>query len=700
MKNNSARTLFGATIFLAWCTVIIVIFFYYPGSVNHMQGAYLHGIVFLLEKLAHFPFTAVFFNALFSFFGMVFYGVSCISLGIRFSSIFFKVKTDNENDSHLQLGKQLPTYFLIGNIIFSLVLLVVASLALLTPLVSLMVLAIGFLSGITRIRKPLLPRIMLANLHGKVVFFLSVALLVATLFQSSARISYDASAIYFSNAKLTALEHRAQYFSENTFVASAFHSIIQFSAISQIFGDQSARMITWLFGLINVAIMLALAENIGASKITHLLALAMILTSTAFVDLMGDGKVDLISSAYALGVIYWLTKIDYPKKQDFTRYILSGCFIGFACIVRPYNTFLLGVFVIVHYVQQLVGGKILIQNTNRQLAWMALGASGFAIYHLAINKILLGSPFAFWSNFTGINPVNGPWDFKPETIWIERLLYPVIVTFKNSPSSLGSITPLLLVFLPALAIKDIRKQVSISSPLLQLTVSALITLYAWIMLFFAIAEIRYVMFLWFILFIPIAEIAVSIFRTELVLIREATKGIVILLLVFILVRTIYISIVKYAPLDTEGNPQCIDDILCDQYSAINQIADKNERVLTLSAFRYYLRTDLFACSTTAEEYDILRALSYNNTEEFWREAHRLGFSYIAFEEDYFTRHLVFSEAPFSDIPDWVELSPIITTSQSLKITAYKFNAVNPPIKSEIVCNRDLSEDWRLQSQRP
>lgn len=698
MQRNSTWKLLGTTLFLTLCATTLAIFICYPGAISHMQGAVLYDIALLPAKLSRFPFAAFLWNTLTAFAGVVFFGISCVSLGMRLFNNFHRLEQNQAASTHPQTRAYIATSFLIGNAVFSLVLLVFATLSKITPLLSLFVLCLGLLSGLGQFRRLIFPFSRRSEGQGKIAAILSVAILAVSLFQSSARISYDASAIYFSNAKLTALEQKVNYYTENAFVVSVFHSAINFTAVSQIFGDQSARMITWLFGLVNIAIVYAIAEQVAASPLARRLLLALILTTTAFLDLMGDGKVDLISSAYALGAIYWFILKAKDPNQSPLLFILSGSFIGFACILRPYNAFLLGLFVLIHIVQSLSTGSIILRNAIKQIVWLALGAFGFAVYHLLVNKILLGSPFAFWANVVSINPVDGPWDFDPKTVWLERILYPIVATFKNSPSSLGSITPLVLIFLALLGVTDIRKRIVISKDLRNLSYSTGITLYAWIFLFFTIAEIRYVIFLWLILFIPIAEIAASAFNTKIVLIRNFIKGIVVLLMVFILTRSAYISTVKYSPVDSEGNPQCIDDVLCDHFSSINEIAKKNERVLTLSAFRYYLRTDLFACSTTVEEYGTLRELSHTDKEAFWREVYRLGYSYVAFEEDYTTRHLGFSDSHFAEPPEWVKLTPILVASESLNIVAYELDAINPPVKAETICREDETGIWRLQQR--
>ena len=696
MQKNNIWAILGNMTLLTCSTLCLVIFIFFPGAISQTQEATLYDISMLPEKLSKILIATYLSDTLASLFGMVFFGASCISLGMNLAGIFH---LDEVIEKHISppRGVLLPTYFLIGNAAFSLILLTLASLSYLSTTLSFLVLSAGLLSGLSQFRKFPKPTMGFTSRSEKVVVILSATILAISLFQSSAHLSYDASAVYFSIAKLTALEHHVGYYMENSFPVSVFHSVISSAAVMQIFGDQSARMIAWLFGVMNIALAVALAEQVGVSTLARRILPTLVLTSTAFLDLMGDGKVDLFSSAYSLAAVYWMMAYAQKLHQSQFPSLLSGCFIGFACILRPYNAFLLGVFVFTHMIQQIKMGRLPYLQAARHVGWMVLGAAGFAIYHLLINKIILGSPFAFWTSVTNINPVEGPWDFKAETIWIYRLLYPVIVTFKNSGASLGNITPLVLVFLSTVVVRDIRRHVIFQKDALRLAISAGVTLFLWVFLFFTVVEVRYVIFLWIILFILIAEIAARVFEAKNTLLGNAAVWWTILLMGFILVRSAYISLSTYSPVDSQGNPQCSASDVCGYITAINETASPGERVLTLSAYRYYLRTDLFACSTRNNEYKILQELTAGSTEEFWLEVYSQGYKYIAFESGYTREHIQLKIIPSPDnTPNWIELEPIFGKPGDWEI-AYKIKVIDPPIEVETVCKKSDSGTWELKS---
>jgi hypothetical protein len=306
--------------------------------------------------------------------------------------------------------------------------------------------------------------------------------------------------------------------------------------------------------------------------------------------------------------------------------------------------------------------------------------------------MIQGNPLAFLSSVSSINPSSGPWDYDPDQILAVRLLYPFISTYQNSPQTLGNISPLVVAFLPTLMIPEIRRKVQLSEQLSVLIVMALTTLLLWIFLFFTVYEIRYVFFLWAILFIAIAQIIAAILENGGQLLQNTAKTLILILLAFTLLRTAYIPLDTYSPIDENGNPQCF----CDSLSPINEAASPGERVLTLSAHRYYLRTDLFACSTKHEEYRSLREAARTGAEAFWREVQRQGYQYIAFEEEYTTRHLRMGIIPSSEnAPEWLELQPLFATAEGTHI-AYHIAVRNPPIDPDRDCKMNSSGVWQVQ----
>jgi hypothetical protein len=300
------------------------------------------------------------------------------------------------------------------------------------------------------------------------------------------------------------------------------------------------------------------------------------------------------------------------------------------------------------------------------------------------------------SSFSKIDPLNGPWDYDPKEILTLRLLYPIIVTFKNNGQSLGNISPLFIAFTPALLVPKIRTWIFDSNRIKHLTTAAVITLLLWIMLFFTLHEIRYVLFLWAILFVPSAAIINQMLIKGDVVIRSMGISVISVLLSFIAVRSMFISLSSYSPIDHANNPQCFDWDFCSYLRPVNLEAETGDRILMLGALRYYLRQDLFACSTTYKEYAQLREAAKRNPDSFWLEVYRQGYEFIAYENDYTIRHLQLTIIPSSEnTPGWIHLEPIYGNPGDILIV-YALRYITPPIVPRQFCSINASGLWEVQ----
>jgi hypothetical protein len=290
--------------------------------------------------------------------------------------------------------------------------------------------------------------------------------------------------------------------------------------------------------------------------------------------------------------------------------------------------------------------------------------------------------------------------FDANYIRIMRLLLPFAVTFLNTPQSLGGLTPIFLGFLPFLFVVDLRKKINYSQPLGDLLIAALPTLTVWICAFFTVMEIRYVFFLWIILYLPVTEAVVSVFENKSLPFQKLSVALVYALLGFSIIRAAFTAIETYSPLDEQGNPQCHHFIFCDYLKPINDAAPQGVRVLTLNAYRYYLRTDLLACSTVSDEYQALHDASFQSADEFWEEVYRQGYTYIAYEHEYTMRHLHVDFIPSAEnAPAWMELEQIYHSDPEI-IAAYKINIVGePPVRVEKTCAQN-NEIWEPQNAIP
>ncbi|HEY9152317.1 MAG TPA: hypothetical protein VIN60_05475, partial [Anaerolineales bacterium] len=488
------------------------------------------------------------------------------------------------------------------------------------------------------------------------------------------------------------------FYPSDSFIVSSFHSTSLFTALIQLFGDQAARMLSWVNGLAILLLGLAIAKEIGLTVRARVWFLVMMLTSTAFVDLLGDGKVELISTLPLLAAIYWMLKSkDQPSKTMLT---LIGLLAGFAVIARPYNIFLATIFILFFYsYQAFIRYKerlFKFWGFVRPLLWMLPPILVLGIFHLFQNWVWLENPLAPLTYARNLSGNNWQWQFDPKLLNIFRLFYPFIVTFFNSPQSLGNISPLFIGFAPFLLAREVRQKIYFTSKLAQLIFPAIVTLLLWIILFFTVVEIRYVLFLWVLLFMPAAQILESTIQGAKKPIRIAALSLPIILIAFIGIRSFVIALDTYSPIDSKGQPQCYDTYFCTFLNPVNQAAALGDRVLVLNAYRYYLRTDLFACSSQAEEYPALEALARLNSSNFWIEAYRQGFRFVTYEKIFSEQYSHFGTIPNPESsPSWLHVTIPFPSVQNSEII-YFINAVNPPFQPETTCKQNANGVWKIE----
>lgn len=706
MKNKQASDLFIRSSILIWSILCVLVFIYYPGRASTISGTTFDNWPSFLSKLGRIELFTYITNLLWAFWGAIIFSIICAITGM-FLLPLFKDHPDANTSPKLTTLAFLGTAFTIGQGLLSIVFFTLATFNQLTTLHVILVLALGLAIGIHPISKSISlsqlksvfnPLGKSGNGIDRVIIWLSISVLVMGLMYSTSRLSYDSVALYFSSAKITALTYHIQFYSK-FFIVSSLQAGIQYSALIQTFGDQAARIYSWVNGVIIIIFTLALGETVGLSKRANLILLTLIITSTAFLDLMGDGKIELASTVPASATLYWM-EINH-KELNKGSLLLTGFLAGLAMISRPNNIILLalliGLFYLAHgYYRRNEAGNWIINRFIRPALWLSVGIICLMTYHLIANWIILGDPLAFIKTYEGVNWSEWQWALNPKQVWTFRLLYPLVVTYLNTPQTLGNITPLFVAFLPAAWLFGRRKKLQISRNLTIWVCAALITLLVWLLLVLTVFEIRYVLFLWMILFLPLASIIEKILIGPDPFLQITTKIILTVLLVFTTLRIFYISVDTYSPIDIQGNPQCNNFLFCQFLKPVNELASTGDRVLTLNAYRYYLRTDLFACSTNLEEYSTLEALSHEDNIAFWTEVYREGYKYITYESNYSVWHLTLGLIPNPyNTPPWLTLTPIYGRPGD-PVVAYQIQATNPPIKIQMGCKKTLSGDWELQ----
>ncbi|MCC7118948.1 MAG: hypothetical protein IT310_10525 [Anaerolineales bacterium] len=694
---NYIKNLIANISLTAWLALSVIAFAF----VNRIS--YIHLFAFpnwevlrtKASQISYFAFTG---DALLACGGAITFGVICTGIGLLLLR-----PIDTSETSPLALG---ASAFVLGEIIFSVLFLSIISLTSLNPTTTKTILLASALIGLIPLQNFIAmhnQNIQKLNLEKaqKSIAILSICILLSSLLLTSSRLGYDAVSDYFSQAKLMATTGEASsFFPGNKMIVSSLHLDILFTILMQTFGDQSARALSWLNGIIILIIGYALGKEFDLSPQSKLYFLILMLSSTAYVDLFGDGKVELISTAPIMVAIYWMTL----NTKSFNRYVfvLIGALIGFSIISRLYNIFLVSLFVVSFYSYDLFNetGKEQ-KNTSARIwktiqppLWILPSLILVGIFHLWQNWLWLGSPLAPLEFTQNLKASNWEWQFDPKMLNALRIFYPITVTFLNSPQSLGTISPVFVGFLPFLLIKEIRKKLLFSKKMRRVLMAGFITLAIWVSSFYTVVEIRYVMFIWFLLFLGISPLIEHSVTSGHKIISVTLQLLAHLLLIFMVIRGIYISIVTYSPILEGGQAACSDIKACVFFNSVNQLAKPGDRVFALNAYRYYFRNDLFDCSSRANVYSHLQELASKDPQLFWVELYRQGYHFIVYEENFSVYHSKFGTIPsLNTAPKWLKITILSSTGDNI---SYQIKSISPPFEPEISCARN-SDGWYLSS---
>jgi hypothetical protein len=265
---------------------------------------------------------------------------------------------------------------------------------------------------------------------------------------------------------------------------------------------------------------------------------------------------------------------------------------------------------------------------------------------------------------------------------------------------LGNISPLLVGFLPFLLDKGILQNLQFPKNLKQIVLVAAVTLLAWIAFFFTVLEIRYVLFLWIVMFLGAARIFEQIIHQVATGIRAVVRALVMILLTAVCIRTLMIAIITYFPYHPEEQPFCPDSNLCKYMETVNLSASPGERVFVLHAYRYYLRPDLFACSSRVDDYYELEDLARENSPEFWVELVKRGYHFIMYEEHLSVYRYHFGHLPALDtVPSWIMIKNLYTNRDNTQVI-YEIEVTNPPVQPQIVCEQNATGTWQIIAAQP
>jgi len=513
----------------------------------------------------------------------------------------------------------------------------------------------------------------------------------------------DASTFYMAMPKVVAASHRLVPLpGYEGYTNLGLQGEMHYAALMALQSPDAAKMFSWPTILAGAVILLALGRRVGLGRRGQWIALAGLFTSSAVILLSGDGKVDLFAVPFGLAAYYWVLQVrNGPRRLALW---LTGLFSGFAIVAKLSYLPVMAPGIVLLLVWQY--WEDLRDPAKRKQTLITLTSTGLHIFvglllalipHLIQNGILYHNPFSPF----GINTMGWTdqlW-FGPDTTRRIVLTYPLALTYGIYYAQYGNISPLVLAFLP-LGLLLPRPRSFLASPLVAVTLAALVGLVVYAVFFPSVLAPRYflVVLLLLILFPARAAEFVSRNDSKPRWLAAGVMGVINIILVvvgFYFLDNVFFIYNTYHHL--KGNLSECDrksvynnaSIFCDAMSAINDVAEPGDRVFLMSYPSYWLRPDLIQCLTRSSVVSL-------GADERWAYLYEQNAGFLL--ADKATHSVEIDALDLSNPPGWLELK-LLYSNEDETLMAYQIKWVDPPTQISETCQQLSPPAWDIVSQK-
>lgn len=508
----------------------------------------------------------------------------------------------------------------------------------------------------------------------------------------------DAASLYMAFPKVIAASHRLIPLpGYETFADIGLQGELHYAIFMLFRVPDAARLFAWPTFLAAATILLVLGRQVGLGPRGQWLALAILGSSSAVINLSFDGKVDMFAVPLGLAAYYWILQIRGEQKQ--LALWLTGLFMGFACVAK------------ISYIPVIAPGLLFLlvwqfypelqDPFRRKKALKIIFLNGLQIMaggllavapHLIKNYFLYHNPFSPFG--TGPGWVSQPWYTTPV---IQRIIltYPLALTYGNYFAQYGNLSPLWLAFLPLIFLLP-RSRSFFSSQLGGITLSALLGLLTWTLINPSNLAPRYYLapLLLFILLPARSAEYVSYNdrkpRWLLFSVMSATYAVIFITGLYFLTEAFFPG--RTYQYLTGNLSECDRDSsnYCKAMLVINKVAANGERVFLADWYRYWFRPDLLQCLSYMREMTEFNDLPTSNLK--WQFLHEHGFTYLFIDKT--THSFVFDSLILESHPAWVKIK-LLFSNEEETILAYKLKYINPPGLVEYSCRQLRAPAWDI-----
>jgi hypothetical protein len=481
-----------------------------------------------------------------------------------------------------------------------------------------------------------------APLSWRVITVLAACLYLYGLSTMGRRaLETDATSFYLAAAKLIAYTGQIGTLPGYEFFSWVIMTGEMLYASLMLLGSPGtgARFYEWVNFFPALMAMYFAARICGLTARAAFLAGLMVLTSSAAIALWGGGKTDTFAVGPALiGVSFALAS--WKSDHRWNNIALSGLFSGFAIATKfSYLIPLVpGVMLLIHW--QAMGAAI---DDIKAMAWkslllrarqMTLGSLWFlGLVALGLSVFLIKNYIIFHSpTGHGAALASGSKWYSDRTILRLMLSYPIALTYGRYWAQLGTLSPLILAFIPLFFLMP-RNERRLASPLAAVTISTVVAVAIWMALMPSIFMPRYILATLLLLAIPAAAGAAYVSRERTALagaVVSATTLTLIFMPSHVMTRARILSPERAIAYFRDGNEErtFTSDPTVPTTFEVNNSAGPSDRVLLLIYPRVWLRGDLLATTSTTTEVMKATELLAKHSPDFWTYLEEEKFSFL------------------------------------------------------------------------
>jgi hypothetical protein len=503
----------------------------------------------------------------------------------------------------------------------------------------------------------------------KIVILLTVLIVIQTAITCFLPLkpNSDAAAFYMVLPKLFAEAKEISLLGGyEAFTTIGLHGEFHFAALMSLGCDWGAKFFTWPIALSGAVLLAALASRLGVRRRGQWLVMTMVFTSTAFILLIGDGKVDLFGAAMACAAFLWV--FQGRRGSDRTGYIVAGLFAGFAVIAKisylPMIIPSLAFLIIWNHFAANHGGNVGREHAKSLISkygWLLIGMSLPVLVHLLKNWSLFQEPLAPFLYFAG-DPYGGNW---ANQVWYSSEItqkiiftYPLALIYGQYPMQYGTMSVLLLAFAP-LAILLGKPEKFLKSRMFQISVLGVLGILVWIVIRPAVFAPRYILYTLLLLIPFVASCVERVLRYESK--PRYLSVFITFVCVFYLIGYNGMLAKKIEEWNTEAK---LGSPIIRASEKLNSMAKPGARILSLNYFTYWFRPDLLKSLSTSDEKQYVQKTRYMLPSEIWSYVHDRGFQYVFIDQK--THGAMAQALDVTRVPEWLTVKEIFS-EQDCKI---------------------------------